>query len=217
MRAGLAVFLAVFLGLAAGVRGAAETKPAAPSEDTQYVAVATARNHAETALRHNRLAFESGQVQWTAASLALDQIKLRIGFILDKAVAVEMRRDETDRDATFLDDLRDRRLALDDQWLRFMTNERARMEREFHRAVEITTALNAANLSLIALEHSYKELGMNLSTICTSFDELAAKADDAHDMGAKALTDLLAARKMWEDIQQTVSTVAATRARAGKP
>jgi hypothetical protein len=212
---GLWAALTILL-LAAIPAFAADTATTAPSEEQQYEAIAAARTRLELALRRIHKTMGDAQTQWMTQSALLDQTRMRIAQMIDKARESEMRKDENDRSQAYLDELRDRHDQIDDQWQKFVGDDRARMERDFHRSQEIIMGLNGVLPNLAGLEHTYKDLGMDLNTVRTVYEAFASKADEAADMGQKSLDDLAAARKVWTGALEDAKVLARERPKKDK-
>jgi chromosome segregation ATPase len=202
-----AAVIVVFCGACCAV--AADNATTAPSDDQQqYDAVAAARTKLELAFHRIHKAMGDAQTQWQTQTALLEQTRTRIAQTIERARDTEAHKDETERSQAFLDELRDRADELGDQWQKFAADDRARMEGDFRRSVEIITGLNNAMQSLAAIEHTYKDLGMNLDAVRAMYETFAAKADEAYEMGHKALDDMTAARKVWTDILADVKNLA---------
>ena len=168
--------------------------------DEQYQAVAAARTRSELAIRKARSYFEETDNRWRSAAHGMEQARAQTMEAIRRAVEDEQRKPEEMRSQPVIEDLSQRRVQIEQDWQRFAAVDRPTIDASWRGASQAVTNVSQVYQSMTQIEPGWKGSEVDIKTLESVYDAITRRADAVREQAAKALGDLQAAQKMWENV-----------------
>jgi hypothetical protein len=157
-----------------------------------------ARTKADLAVRKLKIFFDAQEENWRAAEAGLDAAHTAAIGLLQRATDEESRKPDDIRDPNVIDALNNKRAAIEQQWVHFMTAERPDIESAYRSASGSSASLSQVFNALAALDTQWKDAHLELPILQADFDAVANRADQLRQAAQKALGDIRQAQGDWQ-------------------
>jgi hypothetical protein len=168
--------------------------------DEQYQSVAAARTRAELAIRKARSYFEETDNRWRSAAHGTEQARAQTMEGIRRAIEDEQRKPEEMRSQPVIEDLNQRRAQIEQDWQRYAAVDRPTIDASWRLASQAGNNVAQVYQQMTSIEPGWKGSEVDIKTLESIYDAITKRADAIRDQAAKALGDLQASQKMWENV-----------------